>query len=88
MEVIDGVKTYITDFDGNLDHLPVEIAEEEGPYILAFAAMAKSGRIRMPGKYGVYRTRSDEEKTVYTVYRIIPKESDRVEESVVPSEDG
>lgn len=66
---INGRETWFLDFDGTLDSLPAEYTEEEGPYLLAFAIQFNSKRIMEPGKYGVYRTRDSEGKTVYITYK-------------------
>jgi hypothetical protein len=70
LEVIDGRTTFVTNFNGHPDNLPTEEIKEEGPYVLAFAALVKSGKITAPGKYGVYRFQNDKDKTVFTVYRM------------------
>lgn len=70
LKVIDGVPTFVTDFNGHPDNLPEEKTKDEGPYVLAFAAMVKSGKITAPGKYGVYRTRNKDKKTIFTVYKM------------------
>lgn len=70
LKVIDGRTTFVTDFNGHVDSLPTDIAEGEGPYVLAFAALVKTGKITAPGKYGVYREKNDKDETVFTVYKI------------------